>query len=149
MSKQFLITRNMLMNFAKSVNEETALVQPKGFNNNIHWHIGHVLVSAENFMFGYPQKSSNIPAQYASYFSMGTSPSTWDDQVPSVQELLGCLKDQVERIEGISEDFLKQNLPFKFPVDGIETFSDLYALMLYHEADHLGQMKAMKKVIEA
>lgn len=139
----------MLLHFVQDLNEEVAQVQPDGFNNNIHWHIGHVLVTAESFMFGYPKQSSNIPVEYAAFFSMGTSPAGWEGEVPSIQELVKCLKEQVERINAISEDFLEQKLPFKFPLEGIVTFSDLYALMLYHEADHLGQMKAMKKVIQA
>ncbi|WP_042347410.1 DinB family protein [Bacillus massiliigorillae] len=149
MSKQFQITRQMLLNFVQDVNGEVARIQPERFNNNIHWHIGHLLVTSEYFMFGYPKKSSNIPVEYASLFSMGTSPAAWEGEVPSIQELSKCLKEQAVRINAIHEDFFEQRLPFKFPVDGIETYSDLYALMLHHEAEHLGQMKAMKKAIQA
>ncbi|MEH6944106.1 DinB family protein [Bacillus sp. JJ722] len=149
MSKQFQLTRQMFLNFVQDLNEEVCQVQPPGFNNNIHWHIGHALVTAESFMFGYPKQSTNIPMEYFSFFNMGTSPAGWEGEAPSILELIICLKEQVERINTIPEDFFEQKLPFKFPLEGIETFSDLYALMIVHEAGHLGEMKAMKKAAQA
>lgn len=148
MSKQFQLTRQMLLNFVQDLNEEVSQVQPEGFNNNIRWHIGHLLVTSESFMFGYPKKSTNIPVEYASLFNMGTNPAAWEGEVPSIQELSKCLKEQAKRINAIPEDFFEQKLPFKFPLDGIEKYSDLYALMLHHESEHLGQMKAMKRAIQ-
>jgi hypothetical protein len=144
--KQFELTRGMLLNFLKSLDEQTADVQPKGFNNTIHWHIGHVLVSAESFMFGYPKLSSNLPAAYNELFKMGSKPSDWEGTVPTVDELIHKLEDQASRIKSLPEEFFAKSLPLKFPFGNIETFSDLFAFMLYHEADHLGQMKAMKRI---
>ncbi|TKI92600.1 DinB family protein, partial [Bacillus cereus] len=31
----------------------------------------------------------------------------------------------------------------------LETVGELYGMMLYHEADHIGQMKAMERIIKA
>ena len=149
MSNQFELTRGMLLNFVNGLNEEVVEIQPAGFNNNIHWHIGHLLVTAESFMFAYPQNSANIPVEYAALFGMGSKPADWEGGVPSIQELAGLLKEQAGRIAEIPEHCFPHPLPFKFPVEGIDTFGDLYNLMLHHEAEHLGQMKAMKRVIEA
>ncbi|MBB2480217.1 DinB family protein [Bacillus sp. APMAM] len=145
--KQFQFTRNMLLHFLKNVDEEAADVQPEGFNNTIHWHIGHVLVSAEQFMFGYPKMSANLPATYNELFAMGSKPSNWNGEVPSVEQLIQDLEEQSSRIQALSDDFFAKPLPFKFPFGNIETYSDLYTFMTYHEADHLGQMKAMKKLV--
>ncbi len=149
MSKQFQLTRGMLLNFVNGLNEEVAEIQPAGFNNNIHWHIGHLLVTAESFMFAYPKQSANIPVEYAALFGMGSKPADWEGEVPSIQELAGLLKEQAGRIAEIPAHCFPHPLPFKFPVEGIDTFGDLYNLMLHHEAEHLGQMKAMKCVIQA
>ena len=54
--KQFEITRGALLTFMETLDDKTADTQPKGFNNTIRWHIGHVLTAAEVFMFG---KNSN------------------------------------------------------------------------------------------
>ncbi|MBD3108007.1 DinB family protein [Bacillus sp. AGMB 02131] len=149
MSKQFQLTRGMLLDFVNGLNEETAKVQPKGFNNNIHWHIGHLLVTAESFMFGYPKNADNVPAEYAALFGFGTKPADWQGDVPSIETLAGALKEQAGRLAELPESCFVHPLPFKFPKEGIDTVGDLYDLMLHHEAEHLGQMKAMKRIVEA
>ncbi|MGV3466337.1 MAG: DinB family protein [Heyndrickxia sp.] len=146
--KQFQITRTMLLNFLKKADEKVVDVQPEGFNNTLHWHIGHVLVSAESFMFGYPKMSTNLPNTYNELFAMGTNPSDWKDDVPSLQQLIQDLENQSSRIQALSDDFFAKELPFNFPYGNMKTFGDLFAFMNYHEADHLGQMKAMNKIVQ-
>ncbi len=34
------------------------------------------------------------------------------------------------------------------PFLGLETVDAFYGMVLYHEADHISQMKAMKRIIE-
>jgi hypothetical protein len=149
MSKQFELTRKSLMHYIKELDERTADVQPPGFNNTIRWHIGHVLTAAEGFMFGYPDRSSNIPASYRNMFGMGSKPSDWSSDIPTLQELNAHFRSQTGRIQELSEEFFAQKLPFEFPFGNIQTFGELFELMLYHEAEHLGKMKAMKRFIEA
>ena len=72
-----------------------------------------------------------------------------EEIVSEVDENFRLLKEQAGRIAEIPEHCFPHPLPFKFPVEGIDTFGDLYNLMLHHEAEHLGQMKAMKRVIQA
>ncbi|MBS4172738.1 DinB family protein [Bacillus sp. FJAT-49736] len=147
MMKQFQLTRQMLLKFLNNVDEKTADVQPKGFNNTIHWHIGHVLVSAEAYMFGYPKMSTNLPASYNQLFAMGSKPADWSGEIPSVTELIQLLEEQSSRIQALTDDFFEKKLPVKVPYGNIETFGDLFIFLNYHEADHLGQMKAMKKLV--
>ncbi|WP_412733829.1 DinB family protein [Heyndrickxia acidicola] len=149
MSKQFELTRKVLISFIENLDEDTAGIQPRGFNNTIQWHIGHVLVSAESFMYGYPKKSSHIPESYHELFKMGTKPGDWNGNVPSMKELTELIRNQTERINQLPDEFFTNKLPFTFPFGNIETFGDLYGFMLYHEADHIGQMKAIKRMIEA
>lgn len=149
MSKQFELTRGALLGFLKDLSETTADLQPKGFNNTIRWHIGHVLLTAEKFMFGYPKHSSNLPASYNDLFGMGSKPADWTGDIPALPELIANLESQTARINELTEEFFTQKLPFQFPFGNIQTYGELYALTLYHEAEHLGQMKAMKRCIEA
>jgi uncharacterized damage-inducible protein DinB len=149
LSKQFELTRGSLLSFIQKLEEGTSEVQPNGFNNNIHWHIGHVLVSAEFFLFGYPKKSTHLPENYQELFKMGSKPGDWKRDVPTVKELTEQLQSQAERINQLPEEFFTNKLPFTFPYGNIETYGDLFAFMLYHEADHIGQMKAMNRLIQA
>jgi uncharacterized damage-inducible protein DinB len=148
MSKQFELTRGSLMKFVKELDEQTADIQPKGFNNHIRWHIGHLLLSGEGFLFGFPKRSTNIPISYSEMFGMGTKPSNWVEGVPALTVLIEQLENQTERIRNLDSSFFEEKLPFKFPFGDSKTYGDIFAFMLYHEAVHIGQIKAMKRVIQ-
>jgi uncharacterized damage-inducible protein DinB len=145
--KSFELTRNYLIKNVEAFDEAILDVQPQGFNNTIHWHIGHVLTVAEQFMFGFPKKSTSLPANYMELFATGTKPADWQGDVPSVQELHAQLKEQLKRIKDIPGESFNEKL--KTPFLGQETFGELANFGVFHETLHLGQMQAMKRVIEA
>ena len=71
---------------------------PEGFNNNIHWHLGHILVAADMFIL----KGNEVaPAEFKAFFSNGTKPADWSADVPSVETVLALLQKQAEVIQGI------------------------------------------------
>ena len=145
--KHFELARGKFINYVVELEEGIPDAQPEGFNNTIHWHVGHVLTVAEQFMFGYPKKSTELPANYMTLFASGTSPASWQEDVPSVQELIAQLKGQIARIKGIPAESFDQRL--KTPFLGQETFGELANFAIFHESIHLGQMQAMKRVINA
>ncbi|WP_442599605.1 DinB family protein [Neobacillus sp. D3-1R] len=144
--KNFEMTRGFFLKEVEGISQEVASFQPDGFNNNIHWHIGHVLTVTEQFMFGFPRKTTNLPPNYLELFGNGTKPANWTENVPSVEELVVQLKDQVGRLNGISEDSLNKSLIKPFL--GLETFGQLANMALFHEANHLGQIHTMKRIVQ-
>jgi len=145
--KNFELTRRFFLKTVDALDEKIVDVQPEGFNNTLHWHIGHVLTVAEQLMFSFLKKSSYLPENYMTLFSTGTKPADWQGDVPSIQELSAQLKDQLIRIKEIPGENLSMKLPTPFL--GLETFGEIANFGLYHEANHLGQIQAMKRVIEA
>lgn len=146
LSKQFETTRNALIKKAESISNELVNVQPNGFNNTIHWHIGHVLTVTEQFVFGFPHQTKILPENYIDLFGNGSKPSDWKTGVPEADELIIQLKDQLSRILEIPEDRLQVEL--KKPFMGCETYGELAGFSLMHEANHIGQMHAMKRMLE-
>jgi len=149
LSKKFELTRGMFMKIVSNLDEKTIDVQPEGFNNTIRWHIGHVLTTAEQMMFGFPERSSHLPATYIDMFKMGSRPSKWGTDIPKLEELIGYLESQASRIRELPNELFSQKLPFQFPMEEIQSFGDMYEFMLFHEAYHLGQIQAMKRIVEA
>lgn len=145
--KHFELTRGKFVNYVVELEEGIADVQPEGFNNSIRWHVGHVLTVAEQFMFGFPKKSTHLPANYMELFASGTSPAAWQGDVPQLQELIVQLQDQIKRIKEIPAESFNQRL--KTPFLGQETFGELTNFAIFHESIHLGQIQAMKRVIKA
>jgi uncharacterized damage-inducible protein DinB len=144
--KNFELTRDFFLKNVEGMSAEMADIQPEGFNNNIRWHVGHVLVTAEYFMFGYPEKSTVLPANYIGLFNRGTSPADWEGEVPTLQELTAQLKDQLDRIKQIPAERFQDQL--KQPFFGLNTVAELAVFSNYHETYHSGQINAMKKVIK-
>ncbi|WP_404458487.1 DinB family protein [Oceanobacillus kapialis] len=149
MSDQFDLTRSAVLSFVENVDEKIADVQPEYFNNTIRWHVGHVLVTPEALLFGFPNHSENVPKSYSDMFNTGTRPADWQDTPPSLSELVSELKNQQTRIKELSDDFLKQELPYTLPFGNFKTYGDVYEMILQHENEHLGKMKAMKQVVDA
>ncbi|WHY77963.1 DinB family protein [Neobacillus sp. WH10] len=145
--KSFELTRSYFIKIVEALDEAILDVQPHGFNNTIHWHVGHVLTVAEQFMFGFPKKSTSLPANYMEIFATGTKPADWQGDVPSMQELSAQLKEQTKRIKEIPAESFNEKL--KTPFLGQETFGELANFAIFHESLHLGQIQAMKRVIEA
>ena len=143
--KQFELTRGFFLKNIEGITAEQASVQPEGFNNNIHWHIGHVLTVTEQFMMGFPKKSNHLPANYIELFGNGTRPSEWTGDVPSIDVLRDQLMAQLGRIKEVPASMLDEKL--KKPFLGLETFGELANMALFHEAYHLGQIHAMRKLV--
>lgn len=147
MTEQFDLARNGLLAFVKNLDEKTVDIQPKHFNNTLRWHIGHVLVSAEGLMLGYPAHSTNIPEAYNKLFATGTKPGDWTTEAPSLSNLIKYLEEQQARFKNLSKDYFAQTIPFTLPFGNFKTYSDIFEFIIVHEAEHLGQMKAMKKIV--
>ncbi len=141
--KQFNLARTALLTFIQDLEEETADIQAKYFNNTLRWHIGHVLVFTEKLLL----KSNHIPSNYENLFSPGTKPSDWEEAAPSLKELTAYLEKQQGRINNFDDLFWKSNVTFKVPFGSIETFGDLLIMLSHHETEHLGKMKAMHQVV--
>jgi len=146
---QFNLTRSSLLTFASDLDEQALDTQAKYFNNTLRWHIGHILVVAEKLLHAFPQKSQNIPTEYAEFFSSGTKPADWTSEPPALKDLLYELAEQQNRMNEQEELFWKTNIPFEPPFGNFKTYGDILTMLNYHEAEHVGKMKAMKQVLDA
>lgn len=143
--KQLELTRGFLLKKIDKTTDEVARIQPEGFNNNILWNIGHVLTVTEQFLFGYPNKSTNLPENYINLFTRGTKPADWKEDGPTVEELKKQLKDQLQRMKEIPPELFERKL--KEPFLEFETFGELANFAAFHEAHHHGQIQTLQRFI--
>ena len=141
---QFNRTRQNLSKALKDVSPELFEIVPEGFNNNIHWQVGHILVTAELFLFN---GQNNLPASFSEAFKSGSKPDNWTDEVPSVEAMLELLDAQLERINDLPEEAFTK--PLAEPFIGNKTTGELAAFGAFHEALHLGQIQSLKRLVEA
>ncbi|MHC0038057.1 DinB family protein [Pseudoneobacillus sp. C159] len=142
--KQFAAARRMLFETLEGVSPEVFDTIPEGFNNSIHWQVGHILSSTEFFLF---TGKGILPENYNNLFGYGSKPAHWTGDIPSVESLLAELKEQLVRINGIPNETFHEKLPS--PVLGIDSVGELAAMGALHECMHLGQIQSLKRLIEA
>ncbi|HDR7713908.1 DinB family protein [Bacillus cereus] len=140
------MTRGCFFRVVESVPKDIIHLQPSCFKNNIQWQVGHVLTISEQYIFEYPEKTMYIPGNYIEFFGEGTSPLSWTENVPDINELLRLLKEHRNRIRNIPSK--KFDETFKRNVLGYTTFNDLASMLLLHEAYHLGQIYSISKLIK-
>ena len=142
---QFYRTRQNLSKALKDVSPKLFEIVPEGFNNNIHWQVGHILVTAELFLFN---GQNNLPASYTDAFKSGSKPGNWTDEVlPSVEAMLELLDKQLERINDLPKEAFTK--PLAEPFIGNKTTGELAAFGAFHEAMHLGQIQSLKRLVKA
>lgn len=142
--QQFTRTRTTLAKALEGVSPETFEMIPEGFNNNIHWQVGHILTTGALFMF-YGQEK--LPARYNELFGSGTKPADWTGDVPSVDTLLDQINEQLTQINEV--DVTTFDTRIEKPFIGNETLGELAAMGAFHEALHVGQVQILKRLIEA
>lgn len=143
----FNLTRRVFTRLVKDITEAELDFQPEIMNNTLRWHIGHCIVIPEHYMFHYPDQSTHIPSYYYDLFAADTKPADWTIEPPSYEELLNEVEKQTERINNIDEAGFNALLKEELPFGRFETYADLFGFMIHHEAEHIGQMKIMRKMI--
>ncbi|WP_232732487.1 DinB family protein [Bacillus sp. mrc49] len=141
---QLTMMRKSLLKEIEGVTPELMDVQPEGFNNTIHWHLGHVLTAAEKFLL---DDSSTLPANYSQLFGYGSKPAAWTGDVPSVDTLTQQLQEQLGRLLEIPEERLTEKAAQPFM--GMETIGEFINFVVQHEVNHIGQIHAMKIIIQS
>ena len=141
--KQFGRTRAVLSKTLEGVSPEAFDIVPEGFNNNIRWQLGHILVTAELFLF---KGQGKLPVSYKELFGPGSKPANWTGDVPSVATLMEQLNEQLARIQEV--DTTTFDIKLEKPFIGNETVGELAAMGAFHEAMHVGQIQALKQIVE-
>ena len=146
MQNQFELTRSKLHEIFEDLTEAEADFQPEGFNNTVRWQLGHVLVVAETFLFDYPNSKSPLPKLYGDFFNSGTSPKYWQRSAPSLEDIKSNYFSQEKRIKDLPQDYWREEVTGPLSKFNLQTKSDLFHLLLNHEAMHLGQIQSLKKL---
>jgi len=151
MEKQLNIleaTRKNILNTVKGLTLGELNKTPKGFNNNLIWNLGHVLVTQQLLCYGLsgvPMKADNeIIAKYRK----GTKPTDFvGEEEYSFIKLR--LEQTIEEIKldlsaGLFKEFKTYPTSYNVTLDSIE---DAVVFNNVHEAMHLGYMMALKHAL--
>lgn len=149
-SKQFEMLRGFTLTMINHLKEEQIDIVPDGFNNNIRWNIGHILVAQDYLLYGRDQAANIVKPGYVELFNQGTKPADWTGEVPSLATLAADLEAQMSRIEKDFGHRWDEKLPKPFilrPGTEMTTYGEVMIFTLYHEGWHVGYIQSLKRAM--
>ena len=142
-------TRKFFIKILEKTSLEDLNKIPEGFNNNIIWNIGHVLVTQQLLAYklsGLPMMvSDTLTAKYMKE----TKPEGFVSQ-EEVNEIKGLLSSTIEKTK---EDFTNKVFTnfkeYTVSTTGntLTNIDDAFQFILFHEGIHLGYVMALNRVI--
>ncbi len=121
---------------------------PKGFNNNLIWHLGHIIVTEQILV----RKLSGLPLvvskELVAKYRKDTKPES-DVLQSEVDELKSLLFKTIEQTEadyhaGVFATYHEYTTSSGFVLKNVD---DALTYSLFHEGIHLGNIWSMQKLI--
>ena len=121
--------------------------QPRGYNNTIRWNAGHIFVTMEYFANLVIEEYETVNPKWIPFFVTGTSPSSWEGDVPSNEEILTALHEQKERIIKAFEGKLEEPIaePIKIGPHTMATVEAIVQFVVWHEGVHAGIIDGLNR----
>lgn len=121
---------------------------PEGFNNNLIWNIGHIIVAQQSIIY----RGSGLPLYVSDalfdQYKPGSKPErkVEQEEIDQLRILLHSLPDQLEvdLEKGIFTQYKERTTVTGFHLASLE---DALIFNNYHEGMHMGYMLAMRKLV--
>ncbi len=151
MEKQFNIleaTRRNILNVVKGLTLEQLNETPKGFNNNLIWNLGHVLVTQQLLCYGLSGVPMKVGNEMIAKYRKGTKPTEFVGE-KEYSFIKVRLEETIEEIkEDLSAGLFKEfkTYPTSYTIT-LNSIDDAIGFNNIHEAMHLGYMMSLKHVL--
>lgn len=143
--EQMKMWRGWTVQVLKTIPEDIIDEVPDGFNNNIRWNAGHILVGWDHTMFPAVGKERQMPLSYHLMFPRGSKPDDWTEKPPSLDEIIQRLETQPNEIIEASKGRLDDKL--EEPFLHITNLGEMVVFHMNHETLHAGTIKSMYRIL--
>ncbi|WP_339701094.1 DinB family protein [Algoriphagus aquimarinus] len=149
MNTSFHIWKNNRSIYSKFL-EHNSLEQlnkiPAGFNNNLIWNIGHVIVVQQRLVYGLSDLPLNVSDELFQKYKPGTKPES-DETLETVELFKELLISPIDQTIADFESGKFQNYNEYTTSKGfhLASVADAITFNNYHEALHLGTMVSLLK----
>jgi DinB superfamily len=140
--------RGYLLNLINELTPDQLNDIPEGFNNNIIWNLGHLVITQQTICYHRSGLPLTIDEMNFETFKPGMKPDRYIgiNEIGNIKELL------LSRIDRLDDDY--QNNIFisytpwtsRYGVK-IATIDDIIDFLLFHEGLHIGYVMALKHAI--
>lgn len=141
-------TRQFLLHLVDGLINEQLNKIPTGYNNNIIWHLGHLVVT--HYSICYRPTGNKVPLEenfYGIYKPGGKPlPNIEATEIASIKEMLLSKIDGFEKDvnEGYFNNYNTWTTPYGIEIKNI---NDAMQFVNFHEGLHTGYVMAMKKLV--
>ena len=141
-------TRNNIKRLTDGLSMEQLNHIPAGFNNNLIWNLGHVLVTQQLLMYKLSNTPMLVPNEWVGKYRKGTKPNEPVSSEEKDQILLALDAATLKAKEDFEQNVFSNFNPYStsFGID-LNTVEDALQFNCIHEGMHYGTMLALKKLI--
>ncbi len=141
--------RQLMLKIVSSYNAEQLNIIPEGFNNNMIWNLGHVLVTQQLLCYGLSGLKMDLDEDFIAKYRKGSFPNSIVDQ----GEIDFIKSNLIVKIEEIKSDYSQKKFlnyssymtSLSYELNNIEQAIEFNN---FHEGIHLGTLLALRKVIK-
>lgn len=142
------VARQHMANMVEKYDLKTLNHIPDGFNNNLIWNFGHVVVTQQLLNYGLSGIESKVPNDLINKYRKGSQPeaAVSEEEVKTLLKLsANCLEMLTQDYEnGVFKTFKEYSTSFGVTLSNIE---EAIAFNNIHEGLHLGYMMSMRKLM--
>tara|TARA_R110002050_G_scaffold204327_1_gene339661 strand:- start:148583 stop:149035 length:453 start_codon:yes stop_codon:yes gene_type:complete len=142
------VIRTNILGLVENLTEKQLNTIPEGYNNNIVWHLGHVLATQQLLSYGLSGIEILLSDNIIEEFRKGTAPKTpYSDE--DIEELKSLFIEVIDRTEqDFNDEVFEQfnSYPTSFGVT-LNSIEEAVSFNNVHEALHMGIIMAMRKLV--
>lgn len=146
--EQLKIIRSAGLRLVSEMDNEHIWLVPEGFNNNLAWNLGHLVVTQQLLHYKLAGLPMLVDDTLVENFKKGTGPSQWGD-LPDMRQVRTLFRELPERL---AEDYaggkLERFEPYKTSAGiTLNTVDEAILFNNFHEGLHIGYMMAMARLV--
>ena len=146
--KIWKVNRRLLLNFFDGYTLEQLNKIPEGFNNNLIWNLGHIVVVQQLLVYRGSNQPMAVSMEMVNKYKPGSKPTepVTQEDVNQIKELMESLvaKTEEDYKNGIFTTYNEFTTSTGFHLASVQ---DALEFNNYHEGMHLGYMMSMRKFI--
>lgn len=143
-----LITRKNILALIEGMSLEKLNTIPSGFNNNLAWNLGHLVVTQQLLVYKLSNTPMYIPNEIVDNYKKGSQPTT-DINAEELQQLKDwlLLLPEKMRVDYQENHFTNYNSYTTSYNITLHTAEEAIVFNNVHEGLHFGYMMAMKRIL--
>ena len=142
------LSRKIIAEYLEHYTLEQLNKVPEGFNNNLIWNIGHIVVVQQMLVYNLSGLPMMVSQEMVEKYKRGSKPENLVSQT-EVDEIRSLLFETINQTKAdLNSKIFKTYTEFTtlsgFTMRNVE---DALAFNYYHEAMHIGMMMSIRKFI--